>query len=324
MNSIIVYLRQCIDEKSEIEKWNAKEYLNMQLAGNYDYFLVHTVGNTFLLAKPTMDYPIAKIKIQIQRIEEKSGYDTALLLENPTAYKVKKMIESKIAFIASDKQMYLPFMALHIRKNNDAKIEDQKRDKFTAATQLVFLHILYSNETEFLIEELAKTLKISAMTVSRAMAEMSQIGVVSKEVSGKTGRKKIFKPIDKKEYYQRGSKLLINPIKKTVYIKEISSTLPVYKAGLTALAEQTMLGEPEHVIYATNQNITLFNECIVTKSQAILEGLPEIQIMQYDIGLLTENKYIDPISMIMSLSKKDDRTEIAIDELMEEFPWYEA
>jgi len=324
MNSIIEYLRQSIDENAKIEKWNAKEVLNMQLAGNYDFFLVHALGHTFLLAKPDIDASIVKIKIQIQRIEEKSGYDTALLLENPTAYKIKKMIESKIAFVTIDKQMFLPFMALHIRKHNTTKIEASKKEKFTAATQLVYLHILYSNETEFLIEDLAITLKISAMTVSRAMTEMSQIGVISKEVSGKTGRKKIFKLIDKKDFYQRGKEFLINPIKKTVYIKEVQSSFQVYKAGLTALAEQTMLGEPEHVIYATGQSIPRLNEYIVTKEQALLEGLPELQIMQYDVALLTENEYIDPISMIMSLSKKDDRTEIAIDELMEGFSWYEA
>ena len=124
--NIIEYLRQSIDEKSKIEKWNAKEYLNMQLAGNYDFFLVHAVGNTFLLAKPDMDYPIAKTKIQMQRIEEKSGYDIALLLENPTAYKIKKLIESKIAFITIDKQMYLPFMALHIKKTMMLRLQTGK------------------------------------------------------------------------------------------------------------------------------------------------------------------------------------------------------
>jgi hypothetical protein len=45
--------------------------------------------------------------------------------------------------------------------------------------------------------------------------------------------------------------------------------------------------------------------------------------MKYDIGALTKNEYIDPISLIMSLPKKDDRTEIAIDELMEGIVWYE-
>ena len=151
MNSVIEYLKKSIDEKSEMEKWNAKEYLNIQLAGNYDFFLVHSVGNTFLLAKPIMDYSIAKIKVQIQRIEEKSGYDVALLLENPTAYKIKKMIESKIPFVTVDKQMYLPFMALDIKKSNTVKIVDQEREKFTAAMQLVYLYILYSEDNEFLI-----------------------------------------------------------------------------------------------------------------------------------------------------------------------------
>lgn len=79
MNSIVEYLRQSIDERSEIEEWNAKEHLNLQLAGNYDWLLVHSVGNTFLLAKPTMDDSIAKMKIQMQQIKEKSGYDVALV-----------------------------------------------------------------------------------------------------------------------------------------------------------------------------------------------------------------------------------------------------
>ncbi len=324
MNSVIEYLKKSIDEKSEMEKWNAKEYLNIQLAGNYDFFLVHSVGNTFLLAKPIMDYSIAKIKVQIQRIEEKSGYDVALLLENPTAYKIKKMIESKIPFVTVDKQMFLPFMALDIKKSNTVKIVDQEREKFTAAMQLVYLYILYSEDHEFLIVDVAKKLKISEMTVSRAIAKLSQMGIISEDISGKTGRKKILKPIDKREFYLQGREFLINPIKKTIYVKDIPRSLPMYKAGLTALAEQTMLGEPERVIYATAENITLFNKYKVAKEEALLEGFPELQIMQYDIGLLARNHYIDPISMITSLSNKDDRIEIAIEELMEEFPWYEV
>ena len=324
MNSVIEYLKKSIDEKSEMEKWNAKEYLNIQLAGNYDFFLVHSVGNTFLLAKPIMDYSIAKIKVQIQRIEEKSGYDVALLLENPTAYKIKKMIESKIPFVTVDKQMFLPFMALDIKKSNTVKIVDQEREKFTAAMQLVYLYILYSEDHEFLIVDVAKKLKISEMTVSRAIAKLSQMGIISEDISGKTGRKKILKPIDKREFYLQGREFLINPIKKTIYVKDIPRSLPMYKAGLTALAEQTMLGEPERVIYATAENITLFNKYKVAKEEALLEGFPELQIMQYDIGLLARNHYIDPISMITSLSNKDDRIEIAIEKLMEEFPWYEV
>ena len=58
MNSVIEYLKKSIDEKSEMEKWNAKEYLNIQLAGNYDFFLVHAVENTFLLVKKSIVCPM--------------------------------------------------------------------------------------------------------------------------------------------------------------------------------------------------------------------------------------------------------------------------
>ena len=103
---------------------------------------------------------------------------------------------------------------------NDAVITE--REKFTAATQLVFLYILYSEKTEFDTDELAKSL-----------------------------------------------------------------------------------------------------DDIPEKAQALAKGLPEIQIMQYDIGRLTKNQYVDPISLIMGITRKDDRTEIAIDELMEGAEWYE-
>ena len=75
--------------------------------------------------------------------------------------------------------------------------------------------------------------------------------------------------------------------------------------------------------YTHFENRTSFVNHIVTKSQAYAEGLPEIQIMQYDIGRLTKNQYVDPVSLLMSITRIDDRTEIAIDELMEGAEWYE-
>ena len=52
--------------------------------------------------------------------------------------------------------------------------------------------------------------------------------------------------------------------------------------------------------------------------------LPGIQIMKYDIGLITKNEYVDPVTLLLSLDTVDDRIEIAIDELMEGFDWYEG
>ncbi len=40
-------------------------------------------------------------------------------------------------------------------------------------------------------------------------------------------------------------------------------------------------------------------------------------LMQYDIGRLTQSPYVDSITLISSIDQRDDRIEIAIDEMME-------
>ncbi|MGN0336656.1 MAG: hypothetical protein ACI4EE_04080 [Lachnospiraceae bacterium] len=323
MDEIIKYLQSSIDEKAEIRKWNAKELLNLQLAGSYEYYVVSALRETFMLIKPLEEFTISKIKIHIRRITEKTGYEVAILLQSPTMYRVKKMIQERVAFVTIDKQMYLPFMALHIKQNRMNDVVITEREKFTASTQLVFLYILYSKRTEFGTDELAKRLNVSAMTILRAMEELKHLDIIKQKITGKTGRKKIYTPIEKKEFYRIGKDYLINPVKTIFYVDAIPDGISVYRAGEMALSEQTMLAEPANEVFATFEKRTSFVKHIVTKVQALTEGLPEVQIMQYDIGRLTQNKYVDPISLIMSITRKDDRTEMAIDELMEGVEWYE-
>lgn len=323
MKEILRYLKTNIDEKCSIIKWKAKDYLNIQLAGSYDYYLGNVFSEDFLLIKPVDEMTIQKTSIHIRRIKDKTGYEVVVLLENPSPYITKKMIEERNAFITVDKQMYLPFLAIHLKQSKLKEIETEEREKFTPATQLIFLYMLYSEQESFEVEELMEKLKVSSMTVNRTMTMLKQIRIVSQEIAGKTGRKKIYTPIERKRYFQVGKEFLINPVQKSIYVKTTPVGVEVYKAGMTALSEQTMLGESANLIYAVCDKKEISAEVLVTKTQAIMEGLPEIQFMKYDIGALTKNKYIDPISLIMSLPKKDDRTEIAIDELMEGIVWYE-
>lgn len=324
MKEILNYLKQSIDVEATLDKWNAKQYLNLQLASNYDYYLVTILAESFLLIKPIETQTIQRTKAHIAGIQEKVGYEVAILLEEATPYIVKKMLEERMAFLAVDKQMYLPFLALHIKKQHKKKIEVERREKFTAATQMVFLSMLYSDKKEFGAEELAKDLNVSAMTVLRAIDELERIGIVRCEIGGQTGRKRMCKPIEKREFYRIGKECLMNPIKRRINVNCIPDRVKAYKCGLTALGEQTMLGEPEREILAVYGDAEILAEHRITKTQALNEGLPEVLVMQYDIGRLTMNQYVDPITMILCLDEKDDRIEIAIDELMGGTEWYEG
>ncbi|MDO5409855.1 MAG: HTH domain-containing protein [Lachnospiraceae bacterium] len=323
MKELLEYLHLMIDEKATLEPWDAKAYLNVQLAGFYEYFVVSLLQENFLLMKPQEEVSIPKMKKHMTRVKEKTNYEVALLLDNPTAYKVKKLLQEKIAFVAADKQMYLPFMALQIKQNR-RKIEyETSREVFTAATQLIFLYLLYAEKDVFSVEEITESLKVSAMTVLRGMEELQRLGIVQIEIAGQTGRKKIYSVIDRKMYFRVGKNYLMNPVRKTIFVKSVPNTINLYKGGLTALAEQTMLGDPMNEVYATGAKQKMFVNAQVSKEIALEEGLPEIQLMKYDVGKLAKGVYVDPITLILSLKNKDDRTEIAIEELMEETSWYE-
>ena len=323
MDIVLDYLKCNIDAEASIYEWNAKEILRLQIAGNYDFYFVSVLDSNFLLIKPKENMTIRIIKIQIEYIKEKTGYDLALLLENSTPYRTKKILEERIPFISVNRQMYLPFMALQIRSRQEKKQETEVHDKFTAATQLMYLYMLYQDTCIFGAEELAKDLKVSVMTILRGMNELEQIGLVYHDIAGQTKRKKIFKCIYKKDYYRLGKLYLQNPVRNSIYVKYIPQSIEVYKGGLFALSEQTMLGEPEHEIYAVDGKQGLrFQDLIVTKEQALEEGLPEVQLMKYNIGLLAKQGCVDPITLIKSLNKKDERREIAIVEMVGDREWF--
>ena len=323
MEKILTNLKESIDNQAFITAWDAKGVLNLQLAGSFEYYIVSLLSEKFLLVKPLEEMTVKKVAVRMERIQEKTGLDVVLLLEDTTGYKVKKFLENRIPFIVTDKQMYLPFMALQIKKQRKTEKSDVLHEKFTAATQLLYLFFLYSNQKKFGTEELAKTLGLSNMTVLRATEELNKIGLLHCQIGGKTGRKKLFQPIEKKTYYQIGKKYLSSPVKKNVYVEQIPQNCKVYKSGLTALEEQTMLGEPLQEVYAVGpKSEKELLKVRITKEKAMEEAKPMIQVMKYDIGVITETSYVDPVTLILSLEEQDDRIEMAIEELMEETEWY--
>ncbi len=322
MDEILEYLQKSIDDHASICKWDSKNKLSLYLVGSFQYYMVTIVDANFLLVCPYEQQTVQKLKTQIALIEEQVNIPVALFLQELSGYRIKKMLQERIPFVSVN-QLYLPFVSLHLNKVKYNASDNPYHEKFTPATQLIYLYILYAQKKEFEVEELTEKLNISSMTTVRGMNELKRIGIVNYKIGGKTGRKKYFERIDKENYFKRGKEYLSDPIKKVLYISEIPYELTLYKSGLTALGEQTMLGEPKQMVYAADAKAeVLLKEIQVTREIALEELLPEVQIMKYDIGLLAKNNYIDPISLISSLDKRDDRIELAIEELMEDTEWF--
>ena len=324
MKNTIRFLHDYIDENAVYTNWDttAQSLFSLALAGSFEYSLVNVLDEQVLFLKPTESTSIAKLQKWSQMIREKSGYETVLVLDEASPYIIKKLLKDKTAFLIAGKQISLPFLAMRIKKDRNKTSKEVL--KFGPATQMTFLFLLYSEEEVFYQEIISRSLGISSMTAARAMNDLVSLGLISYDIVGKTGRKREYHRLPKEEFYRIGKKYLTDPIKKTIYIDIVPSDGCIVKSDLTALAEQTLLADPEQERYAIyDRNKKILDGHIIQKDKALIENLPIMQLMKYDISKLTKNGCIDPVSLMLSLTENDERIEMAIEELMKEKSWYE-
>ena len=323
MKDVLTYLREYIDDKADIKAVEEQRIkgLPIFLLNTFDYYELNVMDENALLIKPLHKQTAYRLRNWINQIEEISGMKVVLLLDDATPYMIKKMIMDRTAFVVPGKQLYLPFLMMMIKTERNKPMKTIR--KFSPVTQLIFLYILYSDSSSFSIGQLASELSISTMSSQRGLSELENLGLLSSTIQGKTGRKKVFERIDTKDFYNRGKNLLDNPISNIVYVSEFPENLEYVLSDLSALSEQTMLGEPGQKRYALyNKSRKMLDDFIVSDERALEEKLPLVQLMKYDVNKLSRNNLIDPISMMLCLTESDERIEMAIDELMEGYNWY--
>ena len=321
-------LKECIDENAFVRDWNreAGERLNLYLAGKYDFQAVTLMEEDFLLLSSMCDSSLQILIREKERIETASGMPVAFYFEHISPFRKKNLLKNHVAFIDADQEIYLPFLALRIRNREQNREQHAEyAAPFAPGTQLVFLYLLYQPEKEFSMSEIAAELDVSVMTAQRSLQVLYGKGLVTFRTTGKTGREKRYKRIERTSYYQKGQCSLTNPVAGELFVKQLPQGVSFLKSDLTALGEQTMLGEPVHKTVAVPDfdKKQLEKFLIMDRDEIQDSEHVRVQIMKYNILALSNTEYIDPITLILSLSNRDERIDQAVDELMEDKTWYQ-
>ncbi len=329
MKEVLQYLQEYFDDNASVVPIAAPASLSFALRGNYNFFDAHLLTEHFLIAMPTQEISTKNLIAQMARIQTATGTNVVVLLKQATRYQLKKMLAEGAPFIAENKQLYLPFMALHMQNAPRKTPPAPTKATFSAMAQLLFLSILYAEQDRFTALELSVSLAVSPMTISRAANELQQLGLLQSETSGQTGRKKTLIRTPQSEYYQQGKAYLQPPIRETIFLRKLPNGLSICKSGLTALSEQTMLAEPSPTVYATYLPAAALPDIraqAVTQEEAQAAEGVALQILKYNPTALLQKQgtYLDPISTLLSLTETDERIEQAIETLMEDYTWYEA
>lgn len=218
--------------------------------------------------------------------------------------------------------MYLPMLGIDLREHFRTLRAETR--EFGPATQALVIHVLHHGTPArvFSSADLAKRLGCSAMTVTLALNELesADLGEVFRN-----GRERCIRFAESpRDTWSKALPLLRSPVTKRLYVEALHGEAPGICAGVSALAQCTMLAQPDHPILAFSKD----EWTALRKAQHIIE-LPapepnalEFEVWSYAPSLFAKDGMVDRLSLYLSLKEiQDERVEAALEEMMKGFPW---
>jgi len=315
------YLKENIDDDVTIKPWGDKNLLPVFLKSLYEFYEMIILDVPCILLEVPVEGPgISVIKKHIGRVEELTNQQIVLYYKEITRYRRKSLIENRIPFIIDDGQIFLPFLGLSLKKT--LQYVGKEVTRFSASAQLAFLYFLYNREAVVNTSELAQKLGFSVMTASRALNELVDTKLVTYELGGKTRRSKEYKRIPDPAYFETGRVYMNTPVKQVVYVQKTPENALI--AGLEALAAISMINPPSYPVRAIGSKWLKKQAIKIIKNRDLIKDqtFVELEIWDYDPKLLTDQTYVDIMSLYASLQEeKDERVEQALEEVLRGEIW---
>ena len=225
--------------------------------------------------------------------------------------------ELGVPFVNLPGNVFLPFMGIVLQDVYRKQLV--KADKMMPATQMVFLELLYmSDEESVLKSEVANKLNLTKTSITRATAQLEEMGLIQQMKSGTEIA--IKRNYSRKEYYENAKGYLINPVQKVITIMRYEATFESFSAGETALSQESELNPPrieERAIYKGEEVVDQL-EIVDARSEDPDDCL-KIQLWKYNPSYFARERRVDPVSLACTFKgNEDERIEMSIEELLEE------
>ncbi|MGH9586466.1 MAG: hypothetical protein ACRD3F_05905 [Acidobacteriaceae bacterium] len=320
------YLHDALGLMPAIGRWEDVKRVPYYLQDAFEFRELTLLDRRILLAieRRENNPPAAALREQMSTLAAISDIPIAYVTSTLASYERKRLVEQKIPFIVPGNQLYLPELGIDLREYFRQR-PDTLKPALSPSTQAMLITALLRTpwNSVWRPAEAAAKLGYTPMTISRAVRELAEAGMG--EIHRERRMRSLHFSDRPGDIWQQAQSLLRSPIKRTEWAISMAplhpSEAPI--AGLSALAEATMLAEPRWPVRAVSSRKWL------SAARGGLEGLPEAalgayqwQIWAYDPNLGTPRRMVDPLSLTLSLKgESDERIQLALDDLKEQFPW---
>lgn len=321
MKNTIIYLRQVFGNKVHINDFIEFSHMPMYLVQKFDFKKV-TIDNQenqyiFIKPKEKMNIKIDSIKKQTKQINQHTNCIPVLVFNELRLTQRKVLIANFIPFVVPYNQLFLPNVIINLSEKEI--LEKEYSSEFSVPTQVVFIYILLNNIKETNAHRLSENIPYSVATLNRSLAELVNRELVNTEGNN---TRKIYKPINKMDYWKKGKNFLLNPVAKTFYAKQNINHYEFYFSNELALTRLSWdLSESKVSYYATTSDkIKNINKSKLLNEYDIFDyNYSVIEQFKYDPGILSKSNYIDIVSLYAQFKDNyDERIQITLDELLGE------
>ena len=316
----------------KLQELYVKDRLPLVFTMDYDFYKGNILDKECLILHFKGEYlSIPRLRKHFEIISELLGVTTpcVLWLDEVNSVRRERLIENSIPFFVDEKMVFLPFLGTQLEKRQGITRKELP-EKFTTATQCVFLWLLYNDTQECHNFRIMKDLQLSQATVARALLLLEQYGLLTFE--GKATRKRYFR-IEAKLFWEGGKKYMQSPVQKRLFMEDVTPllNLETFTAGEEALAKMSMIQDPEHQCIAVYKKHFDKLKAFAVESSDMLysEDYTIVELWNYDPGLfakpctdnVSEYNNVDLFSLYASLGNliDDVRVEKELKNLMEDF-----
>ncbi len=235
----------------------------------------------------------------------------------------QRLIQYRVPFVLPGFQAYLPDLLVDVREYYQRLRANQQPGRLTPSAQHFLLEAFYRRFHEIdQVPSLGPNANYSPMTRSRVISELEAAGLAETKQHGR--HRRAFITLPWAALWEKAHPLLCSPVRRRVHLGDDGAAeaqcLP--RAGLSALAELSMLAAPRLPVYATVNRSSAARPASWRRFVTDRKDEARIELELWSYPPLVEKQppgTVDRLSLYLSLQEdSDSRTQDALQTLLKE------
>lgn len=249
----------------------------------------------------------------VKKIEELCPCRAVLVFEKLDGRNANSLIKKHIPFIIENKQIYMPFALVQMKKEH-IKANQKKYNELTVDADTILIGYLDNVISDgMMIKEISQLTNRDFRMISKALDVLKSFNFINIEKIGRSKQIYFISKIEIFKHLKENSKL---PIKYTFYTHDILDNKMVF-SGYSALSKYTSLIDDSIKTIAVNQK-TLKNMNIQELECDKDIANYKIEVWDRDPFLFSHNNAVNSLYLLRILKNiEDERTEYALEEIDE-------